>query len=409
VTRALEYDVAIVGGGPAGASLALHLVRREGVSARRIVVLDKARFPRDKPCAGAVSKLGLDVLARVGVEVGVPSVAPSGVRVLSGDGLGESAGDLGVVVRRVELDAHLLEAARRDGVHVIDGDGVRAIERSEGRAGFVLTGASGTTLSARFIAAADGSGSTTRKLLRIAEPARKGHLYVLETGLGGADVGVKRQLLDFDLCVLDDGVEGYYWDFPTVIGGELQVSRGIYHANLSRSDAAPGEPLKDVLARALAKRGVEVASVKLRPFSTRPFVPRSTAWVRGVVLVGEACGIDRTTGEGIAQSIEMGRIAAEHLARATRTGSDLFHGYERAARVDDGQAPAAERRDGGVRVPPARASRAALSRALGLREGGEHALVPRRSAPSDDTAAPRPGARRHRPRPMSRRLRRRRP
>ena len=51
-----------------------------------------------------------------------------------------------------------------------------------------------------------------------------------------------------------------------------------------------------------------------------------------MVLVGEACGIDRTTGEGIAQAIEMGRIAAAHLAGALHSGSDLFHGYERAVR-----------------------------------------------------------------------------
>ena len=77
--------------------------------------------------------------------------------------------------------------------------------------------------------------------------------------------------------------------------------------------------MKDVLGRALARRGIDIAKVKLRPFSTRPFVPKSKAWVKGVVLVGEACGIDQTTGEGIAQAIEMGRIAASHLCEAFRT------------------------------------------------------------------------------------------
>jgi menaquinone-9 beta-reductase len=336
VADAFDYDVAIVGGGPAGSSTALHLVRSEGTRPRRIVVLDKAKFPRDKPCAGAVSQLGLDVLSAIGVDVAVPSVIMSGVRVLSGESVGETVEHMGVVIRRTEFDAHLLETARNDGVHVNDGDGLRAIERIElrgGNKGFELTTSLGTKLRARFVAAADGAGSITRKLLGIREPDRKGHLYVLDTEPVSADTGVARGLVDFDLTVLDDGLEGYYWDFPTVIDGSSQVSRGIYHANLTRPDAPSGESVKDVLGRALARRGIDIAKVKLRPFSTRPFVPRSTAWVKGVVLVGEAYGIDQTTGEGIAQAIEMGRIAASHLAAAFRSGSPRFEPYERAVRA----------------------------------------------------------------------------
>ena len=332
----LDYDVAIVGGGPAGSSTALHLVRREGVRPHRIVVLDKARFPRDKPCAGAVSQLGLDVLGSIGVQVegAVPSVAMKGARVLFGEEVGETVEPMGIVIRRTEFDAHLLETARSDGVHVRDGDGLRAIERRDGKSsGFELTTTSGTTIRARHVAAADGAGSTTRKLLGIREPDRKGHLYVLDTETTPADGGIDRGLVDFDLTILEDGLEGYYWDFPTVLGGKVQVSRGIYHANLTRPDAPSGESVKDVLGRALARRGIDIGKVKLRPFSTRPFVPRSTAWVKGVVLVGEACGIDQTTGEGIAQAIEMGRIAAAHLAQAFRTGNPRFEAYERDVRT----------------------------------------------------------------------------
>jgi flavin-dependent dehydrogenase len=325
------FDVAIVGGGPAGSSTALHLVRREGVRPDRIVILDKARFPRDKPCAGAVSQLGIDVLRDIGVLVTVPSAPMNGVRVLAGDDIGETVAPMGVCIRRTEFDAHLLRLAAGDGVEVRDGEGVTALERTD--AGFVLTTTEGRTVASRFVAACDGAGSTTRKLLGLREPERKGHLYVLDTGAVACDTGVKRGLVDFDLTVLDAGLAGYYWDFPTVLDGASQVSRGIYDANLTRSTSSSSPSTKDVLAQALARRGIDIAKVKLRPFSTRPFVPGSTTWVRGVVLVGEACGIDRTTGEGIAQAIEMGRIAAGHLATASRTGHTRFDAYDRAVRA----------------------------------------------------------------------------
>lgn len=317
-----DVDVAIVGGGPAGSSTALHLVRGEGVRADRIVVLDKAKFPREKPCAGAISQIGVDALADVGVAVDVPFVTMRGVRVLDGDACGETFAPMGIVVRRSEFDAALLGVAKGEGVDVRDGDGLKAIERVTG--GFRLTTTGGDVLTARLLAACDGAGSTSRKLLGIREAERKGHLYVLETKPVPADTGTPRGLVDFDLSVRSDGLQGYYWDFPTVIDGSEHVSRGIYHANFDK-----GGEVKESLARALEKRGIDIRETKLKPFSTRPFVRTSTTWVDRVVLVGEAAGIDHTTGEGIAQAIVMGKMAARHLARAVRTGGHAFEGYER--------------------------------------------------------------------------------
>jgi flavin-dependent dehydrogenase len=229
---------------------------------------------------------------------------------------------MGIVIRRVELDAQLLDDARGDGVVVVDGEGVKSIARANKH--FTLATTEGRTITTRLIAACDGAGSTTRKLLGIREPERKGHLYVLETAARPTDTGVDRGLIDFDLSVLDDGLQGYYWDFPTPIGGTTHVSRGIYHANL-----APRRDVKEVLGRSLAKRGIDITQVKLKPFSTRPFVRGSTTWIRGVVLVGEAAGIDHTTGEGIAQAIEMGGFAARDLAGALRERRDTFYAYAR--------------------------------------------------------------------------------
>jgi flavin-dependent dehydrogenase len=320
-----DFDVAIVGGGPAGASTALHLVREQGIRADRIVVLDKARFPRDKPCAGAVSQLGVDTLHAIGVGIDVPFVAMRGVRVRWEGSTGETRCAMGVVIRRTEFDAQLLGDARTDGVVVREGEALSAVDRRAG--GFCLTTTTGT-ITARLVAACDGAGSTTRKLLGLREPERKGHLYVLDTALAVSDDGPSRGYIDFDLSVLDDGLQGYYWDFPTLIGGVPHVCRGVYHANL-----VPGADVKTSLARALARRGIDIADVKLRPFSTRPFVPGSTLAQGGLILVGEAAGIDHATGEGIGQAIVMARTAARHLARALRTGGASFDSYAHDVRV----------------------------------------------------------------------------
>src|SRR5262249_15220268 len=74
-------------------------------------------------------------------------------------------------------------------------------------------------------------------------------------------------------------------------------------------------------------RGVAMEDVELRAFSTRPFVKETQCAGDGYVLVGEAAGIDRTTGEGIAQAILFARMAAKHLAHALATGPRDFSRY----------------------------------------------------------------------------------
>lgn len=316
-----DFDVAIVGGGPAGSSTALHLVRREHVAAERVLVLERAKHPRDKPCAGAVSSWGLDALDAIGVPLSVPSVPMRGLRIFAGDACGTHVSPLGVVVRRAEFDASLWKAALDEGVVARDGEAVSGVERFSG--GWKVSTSKGT-LRARLLAACDGSGSIVRKALGHREPARKGHLYVAETLASPGDDARREGLCDFDLRVADDGIDGYYWDFPTLVDGKPGVNRGIYHANLH-----PRSDLKSSFGRALARRGVDIERVRIKPFSTRPLVRGTRFAFERLALVGEAAGIDRVTGEGIAQAILTGGLASKHLARALRTGDVSLEDYHR--------------------------------------------------------------------------------
>jgi flavin-dependent dehydrogenase len=204
----------------------------------------------------------------------------------------------------------LFRRAEKDGVRVLENEPLAKIERT--KTGWRL-GTRTQTIDAEILAACDGAGSTTRKLLGLKEPARKGHLYVTETAQTDADDGTATDLCDFDLePTTHDGLEGYYWDFPIVMDGKRCVSRGIYHANLT-----PAKHVKKSLARHLKKRSVDIDDVELKPFSTRPFVKDAQIAGDAWMLVGEAAGIDRTTGEGIAQAIVFARIAAKHLVKKT--------------------------------------------------------------------------------------------
>src|SRR5690348_9563778 len=77
-----DIDVLIVGSGPAGMSVALHLARRDPAWAQRVVVLDKAIHPREKLCGGGVTKFGERILANLGLEFEPPHLAANELRLI---------------------------------------------------------------------------------------------------------------------------------------------------------------------------------------------------------------------------------------------------------------------------------------------------------------------------------------
>src|SRR5215218_8450808 len=129
---ALGPDVLIVGGGPAGATAA----RTLALAGARVQVLDRAKFPRSKPCGGAVSMRALRRFPYLhGALQRIPTKRLSRLylEAPSGDGITLTSHQPAALrVRRIEFDALLLNLAREAGVEVVEGTEVsRAREFAE--------------------------------------------------------------------------------------------------------------------------------------------------------------------------------------------------------------------------------------------------------------------------------------
>ncbi len=317
-------EVLIVGGGPAGISTALFLSHAAPELTDRIVVLEKARYPREKYCAGGVGARADKLLGSIGVVVDVPSVWLEGVAFRAmGRTLTVREGAIGRVVRRIEFDHALARIAMERGIRVVEEAAVSAIHRVEG--GLVVESRAGR-FRAPVLVGADGVASIVRRALGFVSTRYRAQALEIDTE--PVDSDLPRDLLMFDAS--DRKLPGYYWDFPTLVDGREMICRGVYL--LKTGDNDPQIEIQDVLSEQLEARGLRLSSFRKKRFAERGFEPHRPVSRPHVLLVGEAAGIDPVTGEGIAQAIQYGAVAGRYLARRCRHKSFDFADWETEVR-----------------------------------------------------------------------------
>jgi len=170
-------DVLIAGAGPAGAIAALVLARA-GV---RVMLFDRARFPRDKLCGDTINPGALAILQRLGIaEVASGGLSVDGMIVTGESGVRCQAryggGVHGRALRRCAFDVALLTAARRAGAIVEEGVLVRgpAVDGGTVRGLIVATRQHrDCRIAAPIVIAADGGSSRVARALGLAAPARR--------------------------------------------------------------------------------------------------------------------------------------------------------------------------------------------------------------------------------------------
>ena len=307
----------IVGGGPAGLTAALALVRAAPALAARIVVIEKGAYPREKPCAGALGGRGERLLRELDALPDTPFLPIRGMALAGRDGAATARLDrpIGRVIRRLDFDAALASTARARGVLVLDSTRVEAITAGDHGA---RVETSRGAISASIVVGADGVGSRVRRAMGIPVGDHRAQVLEVDTEALPGEVD---DVLHFDASERD--FSGYYWDFPTPVGGRTLVSRGVYH--LTRET---GVDLEARLGARLARLGLELdldRCVKKR-FAERGFESKARLAAGALALIGEAAGVDPITGEGLAQAIEYGVLFGSFLP-AVLAGKRPLHDW----------------------------------------------------------------------------------
>jgi geranylgeranyl reductase family protein len=300
-----RFDVAVIGAGPAGSAAALAATR----AGARVLLLDRADFPRDKPCGDGIAAEAVDIIEKLGVT-GVTDGHPPVHRLRlvspSGDAMARELPRPAHTVPRRIFDARLVDAAVRAGAE-LRRHTVRSI-RDEGLVHI------DDAYAARVVIGADGAGSTVRRALgQNANPP--GHLAIAIRGYAPST--------DTEQVIVTTRARwpAYAWSFP-IGDGTANVGYG----EVLRGSALSRAYLLDKLAGMLP--GAEPTGLRAHhlPLSTRR--PRPG---RGrVLLAGDALSlINPFTGEGIFYAVLSGALAG---AAAAAGPEDVAGRYARALR-----------------------------------------------------------------------------
>lgn len=290
------YDVIVAGAGPAG-STAARLLAQRGAS---VLLLDRARFPRDKPCGGGVtirasSYLDLDLSPVIERTV-------YGARFFLRRGPAFNRWyrqPWTYMTQRCRLDSFLAEAACEAGSEFHDGEAVRAVEVDDGQ---VTVRSRGGAYRARTLIAADGANGVSSRSGGLRPQFEEA--VALEANLPySRDVPAQwRERIGLDLGGWNGG---YGWVFPK--GDHLNLGVGMW-----KYDA---RNLRPKLADLCRRYGIDAAKLEsLRGHHLPMRVPGTPVANGPLLAVGDAAGlIDPLTGEGIHMAFLSARLAADAI------------------------------------------------------------------------------------------------
>jgi geranylgeranyl reductase family protein len=305
------YDAIVVGAGPAGSTT----TRLLGEQGAQVLLLDRARFPRDKPCGGGIT---VQAARAAGVDISpVVERTVHACRVSFRQGRAferRSSEPLTYMTQRRRLDEHLVACATQAGATFHDGAAVREIELTPAGA---IVRANGDAYHTRTLVGADGANGVVARSVGLAPIGQSAVALEGNVPLEGAQRGRWEQTIALDF---GDIPGGYGWLFPK--GNHVNVGVGGWRFT--------GPTLRNKL-RALC-RYLELEESKL--FGLRghhlPMRAPGAPIARGsALLVGDAAGlVDPLSGEGIHAAFASGGLAAEAIGRYLAGETDTLGGYE---------------------------------------------------------------------------------
>ncbi len=303
----VQYDVAIIGAGPAGSSSAYFLAR----SGIKVLLLDKATFPRDKTCGDGLVPRALPILTEMGVLDSVMQRSR-----------GFQLNELEVSApsgRAVRFTIPDLPYAPNHAVVVNQGaeffSGVRVRGLRPDTDGITIS-SDNMTYRARLAIVATGANTALLDIIGLNPP--KPNIVAARAYYEGIESLPSYFQFRFDGVVLP----GYGWVFP-LSATSANIGAGFIRTGKREHNQSAQTVFQSFVENPALKQMLRNAKQvgTLKSFPIRTDFASAPLFAERILLVGEAAGlVNPLTGDGIDFALESGKIAAEHIATMLKFG-----------------------------------------------------------------------------------------
>jgi len=337
----MKTDVVVVGAGPSGSTAAKTLAE-QGLN---VLLVDKAKFPRDKPCGGGLPLRVLKRFPYIKDINAIESYSYGGY--LYSQSLRykveiHKQEPIIAMVLRKEFDNALVKLAVDSGARFQDGKSVKDLKITPDKAQVTLN--NGDHIDTELVIGADGFLSTVAQKAGLSIPHKSIGISVVEEFSLKKDV-MDQYYTDKRFCHIHSkihGIPGYGWVFPK----RNHVNIGIANYWLRGNTTNDKKNLKEVFNAYLSllkntdiiPKNIE--STQLRG-GTLPVKPLEKTYTDRVILCGDAAGfINPVSGEGIYYALASAELAARVSAEAIQANDaseQFLSRYEKRWKNDFGK------------------------------------------------------------------------
>lgn len=332
----MDYDVIVVGGGPAGSANSYFNAKK----GKKVLLIDKSTFPRDKVCGDGITGKALSILHEMGLTNEIESIkeiSSTGVLIVSPkkDELRisiESPNDpfSAFSIDRYIIDNLMFQQAKKEilesGGEVLHEKVVEVIVESERVVGVKTDKGE---YRANLIVGAGGYNCPISKYVLKENGLPNQNRSHYSSALREYWEGIEGSQGDFEIHFIDGILPGYFWIFP-ISENKFNVGVGMLLSDMDNQSVKLKEMLKYIVNESYLKDRFKNATLVegttkgwLLPLGSprdKGLQPRKN-FVDGCMLIGDSASlIDPFTGEGIGNALTSGKLLADYDSIDSESG-----------------------------------------------------------------------------------------